>query len=166
MPAFDDFVAARGQALLRYAYLVAGDGHTAEDLVQSALAKAYGRWSRVQATGHPEAYVKRMVLNEHLSWRRRRASSEVVAAALPASVAADAHAATDERDVVWRLLAGLPRRQRVVLVLRFYEDLPDDAIAAELGCAPGTVRSLASRGLAALRAHPSLQPTTRSPRDA
>lgn len=142
-PGFDDYVAARGDALLRFAYLLCGDAHLAEDLVQSVLAKAYRRWPK------PEAYVRRMVVNEHLSWRRRRSSGEVVVAATPDAAAGGADLA--ERDAMWRLLATLPRRQRAVLVLRYYEDLSDAAIAEVLGCAESTVRAYATRALAALR---------------
>jgi RNA polymerase sigma-70 factor (sigma-E family) len=149
---FDGFVAARGAALLRFAYLVSGDRHAAEDLVQSALAKAYRRWATVSAAEHPEAYVRRIVVREHLSWRRLRSSSEVVTAD-PRGERATASPGSDveARDAAWRLLATLPRQQRAVLVLRFYEDLDDDAVARVLSCSTSTVRSNAARGLAALR---------------
>jgi RNA polymerase sigma-70 factor (sigma-E family) len=149
---FDGFVAARGAALLRFAYLMCGDRHTAEDLVQSALAKAYRRWDAVSAAEHPEAYVRRIVVREHLSWRRLRSSGEVVTAEPRGeSASASPGSDVDARDAAWRLLATLPRQQRAVLVLRFYEDLDDDAVARVLSCSPSTVRSNAARGLAALR---------------
>ncbi len=155
MDGFDAFVASRGAVLLRFAYLLSGDRHAAEDLVQSALAKAYRHWDRVSAAEHPEAYVRRIVVREHLSWRRLRSSGEVVTADPAAGAGEDGAAApgTDvaARDAAWRLLATLPRRQRAVLVLRFYEDLDDDAVARVLSCSPSTVRSNAARGLAALR---------------
>jgi len=149
---FDGFVAARGASLLRFAYLVSGDRHAAEDLVQSALAKAYRRWAAVSAAEHPEAYVRRIVVREHLSWRRLRSSGEVVTAD-PAggSTTVPPGSTIEARDAAWQLLATLPRQQRAVLVLRFYEDLDDDTVARVLSCSPSTVRSNAARGLAALR---------------
>ncbi|HEU0130654.1 MAG TPA: SigE family RNA polymerase sigma factor [Mycobacteriales bacterium] len=147
----DELVAARGDALLRFAYLLCGDAYLAEDLVQTVLARAYAKWRRVAAADRPEAYLKKMIVNEHLSWRRRRSSGEVVTAAVGDSAVAARDDAVADRDAVWRLLATLPRRQRAVLVLRYYEDLDDAAVAAALGCSESTVRSYASRGLAALR---------------
>lgn len=147
----DELVATRGQALLRFAYLLCGDAHLAEDLVQTVLARAYAKWSRVGGSERLEPYVKRMIVNEHLSWRRRRASGEVVVAAPGDTARPDGAQAVVDRDEVWRLLATLPPRQRAVLVLRYYEDLPDAAIAEALGCAESGVRAYASRALAALR---------------
>ena len=155
MPAFEQFVAARGEALLRFALMLCGDLHRAEDLVQSVLAKAYVRWSRVAAMERPEAYLKAVLVSEHLRWWRRRSSGEVPVAG-PAfadrPVDGDATAAHASREAAWQLLRRLPRRQRAVLVLRYYEDLSDAQIGEVLGCAPSTVRSQASRALATLRA--------------
>lgn len=148
---FDTLVAARGDALLRFAYVLCGDAHLAEDLVQTVLARAYAKWSRVSASERVEPYVKRMIVNEHLSWRRRRSSGEVAVAEAPDRAGGDGVQAYADRDAMWRLLATLPRRQRAVLVLRYYEDLPDAAIAETLGCAESTVRAYAARALAALR---------------
>jgi RNA polymerase sigma-70 factor (sigma-E family) len=152
---FDAFVASRGAVLLRFAYLLSGDRHAAEDLVQSALAKAYRHWDRVSAAEHPEAYVRRIVVREHLSWRRLRSAGELVTADPAVGTVEDGGAVSGSnvanRDAAWRLLATLPRQQRAVLVLRFYEDLDDDAVARVLSCSPSTVRSNAARGLAALR---------------
>jgi RNA polymerase sigma-70 factor (sigma-E family) len=153
--AFEEFVGSRGPALLRFAYLLTRDTGLAEDLVQNALVKAHRRWSRQTLAEHPEAYVRRIVLHEFVSWRRRRSNAEV-----PGVIPDVAH--TDpvdqfvERDLVWQVLGQLPRRQRAVLVLRYYEALPDADIAALLDCAPGTVRSLAARAFATLRQHPEL----------
>ena len=184
-PGIEDFAAARGDALLRFALMLSGDRHRAEDLVQSILARAYPRWPRIAAMDAPEAYLKRMLVNEHLRWRARRASGEVPvpvpgdpagtvagtmagtaartvarAGAVPASVA-DPAGAYASRDAAWALLGRLPRKQRAVLVLRYYEDLPDADIAAVLGCRESTVRSQAARGLAALRAAlPTMQRET------
>ena len=152
---YEDFVAARLPAILRYATALTGSPALAEDVVQEVLVRAQARWRRVSSVERPEAYVRRMVLNEYLSWRRRRSSRDL---AVPPETmeglvprVADAAAAHGDRDQLRRALAGLPRRQRAVLVLRFYEGLTDAEIAADLGCSTGTVRSHASRALAALR---------------
>lgn len=150
---FTEYVTARGQALLRFAYVLSGDRQVAEDLVQEVLSRIYPRWHRMAQVEQPDAYLRTAVVRQFLSWRRRRASRESSLESLPepASNAADAMARHDVRDEMWRLLATLPRRHRAVLVLRFYEDLPDDRIAEVLGCRPTTVRVHASRGLARLR---------------
>lgn len=150
---FDEYVAVRGTALLRFAYLLARDSHTAEDLVQSALADAYRHWKKVQRADHPDAYVRRMVLNRHLGWRRRRWSSETPTASVPDHTVTRADPADDvaARDQIRRLLADLPPRTRAVLVLRYYEGLDDRAIAELLGISDSTVRAAASRALGRLR---------------
>jgi RNA polymerase sigma factor (sigma-70 family) len=116
---FDEFVAARLPALLRYATVITGDPYLAEDVVQDSLARAQTRWSRIAATAQPEAYVKRMVLNEYLSWRRRRrlrsipASNEAIERATrPVD---DPSGPIAERDAMVALIAALPPRQRAVL---------------------------------------------------
>ena len=152
---FDEFVAFRLGALLRYATVVTCDPHLAEDIVQDVLVRARARWGRIGRLDAPERYVKRMVLNEFLSWRRRRAARVVPLAReqldLLAAPVADPSAGVDERDAVLRLVAALPPRQRAAVALRFYEDLPDEEIADLLGCRSVTVRSLISRALAAMR---------------
>ena len=146
---FDAFVRARLPALTRFAYAVTGDPHTASDLVQDALERTGLHWSRIERTGDPEAYVKRAIVNGRISrWRKSRRESLVDTMPEPRTPAAPA--AHD--DVMWQLLATLPRRQRAVLVLRYYEDLSEEQIAHTLGCAPGTVKSQASKALAKLRA--------------
>lgn len=159
-PTFEEYVTGRGPALLRLAYLLCADRHLAEDLTQDVLLRVHGHWRRVAALDHPDAYVKRMLLNEYLSWRRRRSSGELPVAPDPDAPAAPVDGDLGERvaarEAAWHLLATLPRRQRAVLVLRFYEDLTDAQIAAALGCTAGTVRSQAARGLATLRDHPAL----------
>lgn len=167
--AFDAFVRARMPALLRFAHALTGDPHTAADLVQDALEKTGLRWSRLDKYGDPEAYVRRAIVNGRTSrWRKHR--RETLVDVVPdrvidlntypagATLRAQADGATEraQHDELWRLLATLPTRQRAVLVLRYYEDLSEDQIAATLGCAPGTVKSQASKGLAKLRA--ALQP--------
>jgi RNA polymerase sigma-70 factor (sigma-E family) len=153
---FEEFVATRGSALTRFAYVLCGHHHLAEDLVQEVLARMHTRWARIEReVDQPEAYVRRAVVREFLSWRRRRSSSEAAIAYIPETMSgrrddsAHDHAVRDE---LWTALAKLPRSQRAVLVLRFYEDLPDSRIAEVLGCTEVTVRGYALRGLARLRA--------------
>lgn len=150
---FEEYVAARGQALLRFAYVLTTDAHAAEDLVQSALADAYRHWRKVSRADHPDAYVRRMIVNTHLGWRRRRASTEIPTGtpADSASPAADHAEAVAARDESRRALDSLPPRARTVLVLRYYADLDDAAIADTLGITSSSVRATASRALAALR---------------
>jgi RNA polymerase sigma-70 factor (sigma-E family) len=157
---FEGYVAERGSGLLRFAYLLTGDRSRAEDVVQDAMVKVCTRWDRVVAADVPDAYVRRIVLNEFLRWKRRRASHEIVGDVLDRA-RPDARDELDElaqRDAVWRALLKLPRRQRSVLVLRYYESLPDRDIASLLGCTEGTVRSLASRAFDALRRDRHLAP--------
>jgi RNA polymerase sigma-70 factor (sigma-E family) len=151
---FEGYVADRGPALLRFAYLLTGGRALAEDMVQEALIKVCTRWDRVVAADAPDAYVRRVVLNEFLRWKRRRASHEIVGAVQDRDWPGDGRNEVDqvvERDAVWRALLKLPRRQRSVLVLRYYESLPYADIASLLGCTEGTARSLASRAFDALR---------------
>jgi RNA polymerase sigma-70 factor (sigma-E family) len=159
---FEEFVLARGEALLRFAVMLCADRGRAEDLVQSVLARAYPRWTRILTMERPESYVKTMLVHEHLRWWRRRSSTEVPVAEPDdpnSPVIADAAAEYARRDAAWALLGRLPRRQRAVLVLRYYEDLSDAEIATILGCTQPTVRSQAARALAALRtAVPHLDP--------
>ena len=158
-PDFDTFVRTRLHALLRYATVVTGDPALAEDVVQDVLVKACTRWRSVAATDHPEAYVRRMVVNEYVSWRRRwhvrtttpRDGATLAALGDSRSAAADTADQHALRDDLQQRLRRLPPRQRAVLVLRYYEGLDDEAIAAVLGVRPVTVRSTASRALAALR---------------
>lgn len=146
---FEAFVEARLPALLRFAHAVCGDPHTAGDLVQDALERTGVRWNRIERTGDPEAYIRRAIVNGRTSrWRKHRRESLVDIVPEPATPTASAR----HDDLMWQLLATLPRRQRAVLVLRYYEDLSEEQIAATLGCAPGTVKSQASKALAKLRA--------------
>jgi len=140
-------VAGRGRAHLRLAYVLCRDADLAQDLVQNALVKVHPRWDRVD---NPDAYVRRAIVNDFLSWRRRRAATEVVTDCLPET--ARSAVGPEDRDAMWRLLAELPRQQRAVLALRYYDELDDEAIARLLGCSTATVRSHASKAIAALRA--------------
>ncbi|MFC5034773.1 SigE family RNA polymerase sigma factor [Streptomyces sp. So13.3] len=149
---FEEYVQARGPALLRLAFLLCSDRHLAEDLTQDVLIRVYRQWRRISGLGHPDAYVKRMLVNEHLSWRRRRSNGELPTAEMSSPAEqGDAADTVVRRHAAVHLLAGLPKRQRAVLVLRFYEDLTDQQIAEVLRCSPATVRSQASRALATLR---------------
>lgn len=150
---FGEFVSARMPAVLRWAHLLTGDRGRAEDLVQHAFAATYRHWRRIEPDG-AEAYVRRAVLNAHLSWWRRGWRSEQPVAELPERPGPDPTGGTgdiDERDAMWSALAVLPPRQRAVLVLRYYEDLSEAEIARVLDIAPGTVKSQAAKGIARLR---------------
>jgi RNA polymerase sigma-70 factor (sigma-E family) len=145
---FEAFVRARLPALLRFAYAVCGDPHTAADLVQDALERTGLHWSRIDRSGDAEAYVRRAIVNGRTSrWRKLRRESLVDV--VPERQPYDDRPGHDE--TLWQLLTTLPRRQRAVLVLRYYEDMSEQQIAATLGCAPGTVKSQASKALAKLR---------------
>jgi len=158
---FEEYVTARGAALVRFARVLVGDQHRAEDLVQDALARAYLRWNRIVRTDQPDVYLRRAVLNGSRSWWRRRGSRErPVEQPTDRPAPGDLGAETAERDALWRNLSRLPARQRAVLVLRYYEDLDDATIAAVLGCTPVTVRTHALRALTALRAHYRTTDTT------
>jgi RNA polymerase sigma-70 factor (sigma-E family) len=152
---FDNWVRSRGQALLRFAYLVTRDQVRAEEAVQSALVSACARWARIVRADDPETYVRRMVVNaDRTLWRRFRRREVPVAEVLPPvdSRVADIADAVVAEDAVWALVATLPSRQRAAVVLRFYEGRSDNEIAAILECGEGTVRSQISRALASLRA--------------
>jgi len=152
---FEEFVSVRLDALLRYATVVTCDSHLAEDITQEVLVRAQERWSRIGRLDAPERYVKRMVLNEFLSWRRRRAARLVPLSResldLLAPTTPDTADRQDDRDVMLRLIAALPPQQRAAVALRYYEDLSDEQIADLLGCRVVTVRSHISRALATLR---------------
>jgi RNA polymerase sigma-70 factor (sigma-E family) len=150
---FDEFVTHHGPELLRLAYLLSGSREQSEDLVQNALVKAYRRWDAVRAADRPAAYVRTIVVREHLSWRRRLSNHERPGP-IPDQVAAEPpESSIVELNAMWGLLATLPKKQRTVLALRYYDDLSDAGIAELLGCSEVTVRSNASRALASLRVH-------------
>lgn len=149
---FAEWMTARQPALQRTAYLLAGDHHTAEDLVATTLAKVYLAWPRINSSDAIDTYARRILVNENNSlWRRAWRRREVTSSEVPDWI--EHHDAYDEGAAVeiWRLLASLPPRQRSVLVLRYYEQLSEAEIAAALGVAAGTVKSQASRALATLR---------------
>lgn len=149
---FEAYVRTRGAALFRTAYLLVGDHHLAEDLVQQALLRAVGGWTRIVAAGDPDAYVRRILYHEHVSaWRRlRRRVLEVPGAALPER-AADRSDDVVVALAVRRALARLGPRQRAVLVLRYFEDRSEAQTAEILGVRVGTVKSQTRDALARLR---------------
>lgn len=158
---FDVWVEARVAALLRFAYLVTGSQHAAEDAVQTALTRACERWGRVRRTTDPDAYVRRMVVNAHVSsWRRSGRRELSVAEVRPTRGGPDLADAVARDDAVWRVCRGLPRQQRAAVVLRYYEDLEYAEIATVLGCTETTVRSHVHRALAALRTELGRQETS------
>ncbi|GAA2328931.1 SigE family RNA polymerase sigma factor [Dactylosporangium salmoneum] len=150
-PGFRDFVSGRGPALSRAAYLLTGDHHAAEDLVQTALSRVLRHWGRAR-DGDPEAYVRRTMYHLQMSWWRRRRVPEQLAAAPPERAGLDPYVGTVLRMTLDRALAVLTPRQRAVLVLRFYEDLTEVQAAQVLGCSVGSVKRYAHDGLARLRA--------------
>jgi len=158
--AYEELVTAHAPALLRLAVMLTGQRQDAEDLLQSTLLKAQRHQKRLVGMGAPGAYLRRVMVNEHLSagrtWLRRVRT--VPADTVPEPVTDDVTGELDQRDEMWQRLATVPRQQRAVLVLRYYEDLPDAAIADVLGVSEGTVRSNAFRGLAALRAQLTTSP--------
>ena len=153
---FDAFLHRELPGLLRYAFLLTGDPDLSRDLVQDVTLKAHVRWAQIGAVEHPRPYLRTMITNAFLSWRRRWSVRTVVGGSthpmLEGAWIADPAIDVDERDAMWQRLACLPRQQRAVLVLRFYEGLPDVEIADILHCTAGTVRSHASRALGTLRA--------------
>ncbi|WP_240938045.1 SigE family RNA polymerase sigma factor [Nocardioides sp. JQ2195] len=150
---FDEWVSARIPALLRFAYLVTGSREAADDVLQSVLTRSFERWSTVRRTHDPDAYVRRMIINENVSsWRRWGKRQTPVPEIVDRHRVSDPSDQVSNADAVWRVCQALPRRQRAAVVLRFYEDLDHREIAGILGCSEVTVRSQIHRALAALRA--------------
>ncbi len=150
---FAAFVTARSPRLLRTAYLLTHDWALAEDLLQTALAKAWFAWKRLD--DDPEPYVRKVIVNTYASWWRRKWRGETPTAELPEESQRDNTHLVDERDEVWQAIARLPRRQRAVLVLRYFDDLSEAQIADALQISVGTVKSQASKALATLRLDPT-----------
>lgn len=150
---FASYLEARQPALLRTAYLLTGSRHGAEDLVQETMAKLYLSWDKVRRVESIDAYVRRSLINEHNSlWRRAWKRNEVTTDLVP-----DRTPSTDAHDdgtgaALWSFVQTLPRKQRAVVVLRYYEEMSEAETAEALGISVGTVKSQASRALAALRA--------------
>ena len=148
---FDEYVRARTPALIRTAYLLTGDQHRAEDLVQEALIKTYRAWSRL-AVSNPDAYTRKVMYHLNISrWRRMR-SAEITTDQLPdVGRGADEAGRSVNRLMLRAALSELPPRQRAVIVLRYWEQRTEAEVAVLLGCSEGTVKSAASRGLRRLR---------------
>lgn len=143
---FETWVAARGPALTRYAYLVCGDESESQDLVQTALEKAWPRWRSINRQGDPEAYLRRAITNGAISRWRKLHRLKVVS-----QPPADDFSNAPESDIAWQLCTELPAKQRAAVVLRFYEDMTYADIGKVLGCTEATARSHVHRALAALR---------------
>jgi RNA polymerase sigma-70 factor (sigma-E family) len=147
---FADFVTVRSPSLMRMAWALTGDQHAAEDLLQSALAKTARRWRHVRES--PEAYVRKAMYHEQVSrWRSPRWRRERVTGVLPEQSVGDLSGEVDLRVSLEQALLALPPRVRAVLVLRYFEDLPEAEVARIMGCPVGTVRSQTHRALARLR---------------
>lgn len=165
---FTEFVHAASGQLLHAAWLLTGDRHRAEDLVQTALARTYVAWSRVRRED-ATAYARRVLVNLHTDWWRRRPWRERPTDQLPEHPGRDdGQARTDQRDALVRALARLGRRERAIVVLRYYVDLGESEVADLLGITPGGVKSAASRALAKLRVSDQLteRPVPTGPRSA
>lgn len=154
---FDDFVAARSTQLLRTAYLLTHDHALAEDLLQAALTKSWFAWKRIQ--GEPEPYVRKVLVNTYASWWRRKWNGESATEVLPEPGVPDQTGSLAIGKDLWDAVGRLPKRQRAVVVLRYYEDLSEAETAALLGCSAGTVKSQLSKALAKLRLDPSVLDT-------
>ncbi|MFD0583707.1 SigE family RNA polymerase sigma factor [Dactylosporangium darangshiense] len=151
---YEDFVNSRLAALARYAVMLTGDRHTAEDLVQETMVRAQLHWKKVCRADVPERYVKRMMANLYVDWKRGPWWRRVLLRGEPdeaVPVSIDIAEGAADRDLLWTALAGLPRQQRAAVVLRYYEDMPDAEIAEALGCTVGTARGYISRALSTLR---------------
>ena len=151
---FGDFMRGRWPAMVRLAYGLTGDLGHAEDVAQAAFARAYASWSRVARTGDPDAYVRRIVINENNTRFRRRRVAESLVDAVPEPSgprSADTADALGDSAALLKALRKLGPRQRAVIVLRFWMDMSEAETAAALDCSVGTVKSQASRALAALR---------------
>ncbi|MFI6790351.1 SigE family RNA polymerase sigma factor [Nonomuraea sp. NPDC050383] len=153
---FAAYVAQRHLRLCRMAYLLARDWGTAEDLVQTALAKAWVAWRRIE--GNPDPYVYRIIVNTHASWWRRRWRREVPAESFPETAdARDRAAEVDDRTALWSAIGTLSPRQRAVIVLHYFEGRTLTQVADIVGCSPGAVKSQLSRALTRLRVDPDIQ---------
>jgi RNA polymerase sigma factor (sigma-70 family) len=166
---FQQYMAARWPTLVRTAYLLTGDAHLAEDVAQTALTKVYASWRRVRKADDVDAYVRRVLVNANAGRFRKRRVAEHLTGTLPDAIAAVGGAeggtaagrggggsdggvgAVEQRSLLMAALAELPPRQRAVVVLRYWEDLPEKEVASVLGCSVGTVKSQASKALARLR---------------
>jgi RNA polymerase sigma-70 factor (sigma-E family) len=154
---FREYVATRSRALLRTAYLLTGNKADAEDLVQAALAKTYLAWDRIEDRGALDGYVRRAIVNTHISWWRRRRVEEYPTDEIPDQAVADHSIASDLQESMRRAIDRLPDRMRTAVVLRYYEDMTEAEVAEILGVSLGTVKSTVSRAVAKLRGDVDLQ---------
>lgn len=150
-PEFREYVTSRGRALLRTAYLLTGNLADAEDLLQAALAKTYLAWDRIEDRGALDGYVRRAMVNTHISWWRRRRLQEFPTDELPDRAVADHAGDSDLQETLRRAIERLPQRMRTAVVLRYYEDMTEAEVAERLGVSLGTVKSTVSRAVAKLR---------------
>ena len=148
---FREFVGTRGRSLLRSAYMLTGNLADAEDLVQSALAKTYQAWERIQDRKALDGYVRRAMVNTHISWWRRRRVDEYPTDDIPDQPAADTSGNSELHDTLQRAIDKLPQRMRAAVLLRYFEDMTEAEVADILGVSQGTVKSTVSRAVAKLR---------------
>ncbi len=148
---FREYVTRRSQSLLRTAYLLTGNRADAEDLVQAALAKTYQAWDRIEDRRALDGYVRKAMVNTHISWWRRRRVDEYPTDEVPDLAVADDAGDSDLQDALRRAIDRLPRRMRAAVVLRYYEDMTEAEVAVALGVSLGTVKSTVSRAVAKLR---------------
>jgi RNA polymerase sigma-70 factor (sigma-E family) len=154
---FREYVSARGPALLRAAMVLTSDRAEAEDLLQAALAKTYLAWGRIKDRAAMDGYVRRAMVNTQISWWRRRKLEIYPTDELPDQPVDDHTRRSEMRDVLGRALDKLPKRQRLAVMLRYYEDMPEAEIAEVLGVSVGTVKSTVSRAMAKLRVDTELE---------
>lgn len=157
-PAFRDYVRSRRRALLRTAYLLTGNAADAEDLVQSALVKTYRAFDRIQDRSALDGYVRRAIVNTHISWWRRRRLEEYPTDEIPEQAVIDNADTSDLQDSLRRAIDRLPQRMRAAIMLRYYDDMSEAEVAEVLGVSRGTVKSTVSRAMAKLRLDADLQP--------
>lgn len=150
-PGFRDFVASRSGPLLRMAYLLTRNVADAEDLLQAALAKTYQAWDRIEDRNALDGYVRRAMVNTHISWWRRRRLEEYPTDDIPDRAVTDHPGDSELSDALRRALDRLPSRMRAAVVLRYFEDMSEAEIARALGISQGTVKSTVSRAVAKLR---------------
>lgn len=149
---FADFVQANARSLFGTAYVLTGDADAAEELLQDTLARTFAKWSRVEASQQPIAYVRRSLVNRFISGRRLAATRDVALTEIPERAGpADIEGTVTDRHLIVSLMGDLPAQQRAAIVLRYLHDLPDAEIAQALGCRQATVRSLISRAVARMR---------------
>jgi RNA polymerase sigma-70 factor (sigma-E family) len=157
-PDFREYVRTRTRALLRTAYILTGNLADAEDLVQSALAKTYVAWDRIADRGAIDGYVRRAIVNTHISWWRRRRLREYPTDEVPDQAVADHATSSDLQETIRQAIDRLPQRMRAAIMLRYYDDMTEAEVAEVLGVSLGTVKSTVARAVAKLRIDADLKP--------